>query len=597
MQQRLARGPSASPRSLPWWTTSSAWLRRRVREGSRNPEKFLKMSRKVLLYGMCAFVVIMIWRGWMLSESIAEALIAQELPDEVDTDIHAKHIGDVFGDASILDVDDDLNSANMKNIGRSEDSRDGTQDDEDTRDDGQTYEEINSNSRQTNPDEQMEEELPAHQKLSVLVTKDSISHLEEREEIAKEMLKDQNQFVSMWSSRKQIIKPVKDVAIEKHYMRGSWFEPGRKYFVYQPSGGMSNQRIILEQALLVARALGRVLVVPPLCPHTSMFWNYNKVDWDRTAEAFQIFDEVRMNNAVSTLGLSNIILRRFVEGNEPRSFPRWHRVELPYKAADRAPPYTTEDIQRIYGNDPAEVLFFAKYSMWKRFAFTEEELVYARQHVQLSAAFRRVSRIAVEHMFGFEPFIAVHIRFQDRDTMLLTDKLGPASSFVKRLTRRNATTVSHQMYVATQPSRSGSPYFESFRKAGFELTFSNKLAEVPEVGRFLARFPQNDIQSSLLGLIEQLICTRSSYFLGTGFSTFSRYIRIKRNSPALYYDLSLVPMRYQEDLDFVSKCTDADITEALRSTKPPVSPAVKHELELTLRESKCSEETTWLLPC
>ena len=61
----------------------------------------------------------------------------------------------------------------------------------------------------------------------------------------------------------------------------SWYSSGRKYFVYQPSGGVSNQLLLLEAALLISHALNRTLVVPPVAPHTSGWWNYNAVHKDK----------------------------------------------------------------------------------------------------------------------------------------------------------------------------------------------------------------------------------------------------------------------------------------------------------------------------
>ena len=57
---------------------------------------------------------------------------------------------------------------------------------------------------------------------------------------------------------------------------GKWLLPNEKYFIFQPSGGLSNQRIIIEQALVVCRALNRTCVLPMAAKHTSMWYNYNK---------------------------------------------------------------------------------------------------------------------------------------------------------------------------------------------------------------------------------------------------------------------------------------------------------------------------------
>lgn len=50
----------------------------------------------------------------------------------------------------------------------------------------------------------------------------------------------------------------------------------RKYFVYQPSGGWGNQRIILQNAIAAANAMKRVLVLPPIAPHNFLYHGYNE---------------------------------------------------------------------------------------------------------------------------------------------------------------------------------------------------------------------------------------------------------------------------------------------------------------------------------
>jgi hypothetical protein len=389
------------------------------------------------------------------------------------------------------------------------------------------------------------------------------------------------------------VLPKKSLEGERFFTRGKWFEHGRKYFVYQPSGGMSNQRIILEHAMIIAKRLERVLVVPPLAPHTSMFWNYNKVDWDRTVEAFDVFQRERLEAAVPVVGLSNCILRRFVEFNEKRAGQSWMRVERE-KGAARGALWTTNDMRSMFGNVSAGVLFFAQTTMWRSFDFSPSELAWAHLHVQLAAPFRHVARRAADFVFpAGQRFIAAHIRFEDANTQVLTDVLSPAATFVRRLERLGASNATRRLFVATMPSQVGSAYFEGFRKAGFELIFSDRLLEFEPLVRFLDRFPKNDIQTSVLGLIEQLVCARALLFAGTGFSTFSHYIRLKRNFRVLTYDAALVDAAlYSPALQ--AQADDAAVLAALRATllNEPAqeSAALRREITLLQRPATCSVE-------
>lgn len=437
-------------------------------------------------------------------------------------------------------------------------------------------------------------DLPIGKRLTVLVSKEMIKTIATRDEAAQAFVKAEEELLR--TGRKPTTQ--KDLSVERHFTRGYWFVRGTKYFVYQPSGGMSNQRIMLEHALLVARALGRTLVVPPVCPHTSMFWNYNKVEWDRTVEGFAVFEKLRMEQAVPVLGLSNTILRRFVEFNEFRKTLTWKRVERE-KGSSRGKPWTTKDMVRIFGDDDEDVIFFAKYTMWKSFLFTDAEIEFAQNHVQLDSEFRKIARVATQALFGTGPFNAIHSRFEDKYTQILTDKLSPAQIFVRRLEKLQALQKSTNLYVATQPSKIGAAYFEPFRKHGFELTFSDKLSAVPEVQAFLQRFPQNDIQSTVLGLVEQLVCARASVFTGTGFSTFSFYIRIKRNNPVLVFDESLLPRKFKFNDVFLQTCDARMLQKAFEDPATNNDDViVEHErVNIVGRPPTCQTDIVSLLSC
>ena len=43
----------------------------------------------------------------------------------------------------------------------------------------------------------------------------------------------------------------------------------QNYFVYQPSGGLNNQRVLLEHALVICQLLNRTCLVPPAAAHTN----------------------------------------------------------------------------------------------------------------------------------------------------------------------------------------------------------------------------------------------------------------------------------------------------------------------------------------
>jgi len=401
----------------------------------------------------------------------------------------------------------------------------------------------------------------------------------------------------------KIVHLRRDFDIETYLLKGKWFQRSKKYLVYQPSGGLSNQRIEMENAMLVARILNRTLVVPPIAPHTSMFWNYNKVEWPRTVSPFDVFDRQWMESVVDVVAINNTILRRFVESNENKHNQKWHRIERPNSKSQRGSPWTAADVYMNFGEDDSDVLFFAKYTMWKCFDFMVEQAQYFENRLQLTRGLKNAARLIVERMFHGAPFNAIHVRFEDKgaslNSKLTSDALGPAKSFVHRLQKKNVVESSKILYVATHPGKTNSTYFDAFRSAGFELVFSDSIMRSPEAKSILSIYPQNDIQISILGLVEQLICARASYFLGSGFSTFSRYIRIKRSKPILYFDESLLEVlgTYRRTLKSAEILENFERALETQQQGSQLYDEIRREIQLIKRPIRCREDKDSMRVC
>ena len=330
-----------------------------------------------------------------------------------------------------------------------------------------------------------------------------------------------------------------------------WMKPDEKYFVYQSSGGLSNQRIMLEYALIVGRYLNRTVILPGLGPHTSMWYNFNKIPLEDFLPADELLDFNAMNAFAKVLPIRGITLKRFIMVNEnPKT---WYRVERNKLAEKRQNPWSLEYVQNTFGNLKDPVLFFARGTMWECFDFSSEVLDAARRSVRAHLSIRKVARNVALRLFP-KGHNALHTRFMDGDgTDLREGLLKPAPSFIFRMRKFDKTI---PLYVATVPAKRKSPYFNAFKEK-FKLVFGDALERDPEVQQILAGITRR-MKETVLGIIEQLVCARAERFLGTGFSTFSEHIRRMRRWRELTAVTDLTDpediKKEQKFLDTVTPC-------------------------------------------
>ena len=184
----------------------------------------------------------------------------------------------------------------------------------------------------------------------------------------------------------------------------------------------------------------------------------------------------------------------------------------------------------------SQVLFFAYGTMWQNFDFSiNNELESVQRFVKLHPNIRKIARESSINDVG-KLYNSLHIRFMDGDgTALREGLLKPNKNFIFRM--RKFQAISNILYVATIPSKRTSAYFSAFKKAGYILKFSDSI----KVDKYLYTLPKA-LREGVLGLIEQLICSRGKLFLGTGFSTFSELIRRKRRHRILTYDSTILKL-------------------------------------------------------
>ena len=172
--------------------------------------------------------------------------------------------------------------------------------------------------------------------------------------------------------------------------------------------------------------------------------------------------------------------------------------------------------------------------MWQCFNFTSAEIDSIQKHIFFHPSLRTTARELARHITPVEdgPYNALHIRFADGESNKVRENwLRPASTFAFRMRMAKFADISRYLYIATVPSKASSPYFKAFKES-YNVSFSSALPQrIPVVESFAPA-----MRSTVLGILEQLICARAQKFLGTGFSTFSEHIRTLRRFRALVVD-------------------------------------------------------------
>lgn len=309
-----------------------------------------------------------------------------------------------------------------------------------------------------------------------------------------------------------------------------WFTSDERYFVYQPSGGISNQRKILEWAVIVARSLNRTLVIPPIAPHTTLYKNFNKQVYTDQSPANDVIDLPLLNKFIKAQPIIGTTFADFILQNEDDSWETLARNNLKEK---RAHPWSASTVIEKYDKSPANVLFFKEGTMWQSFDFTRNNVQKAQFYVRFHPKLRSVARELSGYING-GVYNALHIRFADGDASKLREGwLKPARTFMFRMQLAKFVEKSPFLYIATVPKRRNSSYFSRI-KLKYKTVFASDLRG-DLIDEALKVYPDK-LKSSILGVIEQLICARSVKFLGTGFSTFSEYIRDVREQRVIGND-------------------------------------------------------------
>lgn len=285
---------------------------------------------------------------------------------------------------------------------------------------------------------------------------------------------------------------------------------------------------------MVANILNRTLIIPPAAPHTTKYYNYDKVKKEDLIPFSELIEINKMKELVDLQILTNTTFKNFIEYNKNNNdqFMNWTILDRSNLREKRDDPWSKERVYSLYNDDNNDVLFFSKGSMWQCFNFTSTDMKKIQSYVRFHPLLRHTARL-LSNSFD-DKFNALHIRFADGDSS--QERVGwlkPSHAFLSRMKNGKFLTTSKNLYIATVPNKQNSGYFNRF-KSYFNVTFSTDLPQEP-IKNVLKYYPTR-MHSTVLGIIEQLLCTRAYKFLGTGYSTFSEHIRTMRANRILASD-------------------------------------------------------------
>ena len=354
----------------------------------------------------------------------------------------------------------------------------------------------------------------------------------------------------VWRAGSCIFTPIQP---QDKYNR-EWIDPkfewssshahGEKFFVYQPSGGLNNQRIQLEHALIVCRITNRTCVIPHATKHKNKWPHYNEQKVNDVASMQEIFDfELisRIARAV-TIPLKYTMVEWVEEMKRQKySFEVVDRDFKRVKDPSHFHQYNEADIKTIYADDrniaARDILYFSKASMWHSFKWKGGKKYDHKMAVHNHVSYRNELKAVAIHMAtSANNYTAVHVRRGDYKSLDLYKENHKEPEWYADQLESVRSSSNKLLYVASDETYR--PYFSLLRRVGWELVFIESLPG-DVVVPILERFPIT-MYDTITGIIDQLLCTYAFRFLGSTFSTFTWFIlRMRELRPFIAADTRL----------------------------------------------------------
>lgn len=339
----------------------------------------------------------------------------------------------------------------------------------------------------------------------------------------------------------------------------------QRWLSYQPPGnGWNNQRIALENALVLAKLLNRSLIVHPLAPHElgnklkqvhhlhHGYVAYNLMDQSDLLP-ISAFMDLKLMSEVTPVVEAKTSHKQFLSDY---SYLTWRNVchsgGFGYWM-DQVPEHTEEvalfakqkftSLGRVWRdkcleeksrvekadttsalvrfvsdlqNDPSEMLYFEEGTLFGihiRFSTYEKALeaqTWVVDYVRYNKEVWSRAKQVADKIGGFSNYNAIQVRRKNH-----MDSKLPPSFWIEQMIERNFSTHT-PVYVATNDV--DFEWFQSFIDAGFKLYFSSNFTVLD------FRETKETLRSDFLGIHEQCICEKANKFIQSPASTFNVFI-------------------------------------------------------------------------
>lgn len=291
-----------------------------------------------------------------------------------------------------------------------------------------------------------------------------------------------------------------------------------KYFVFQPSGGWGNQRMLLRWAMRAANAMDRILIVPMVAPHNKMWQGYDRLN----ASDMVAVDRVLDLDALEAGTVRGIRVWRGHLRDLPKALPGTWKTNLGLRPTTK---WLKENaIRAKWRNLDERVVFWQKASMWECCGGGELMTPYIMfndefKHISLELAkilFNKDNGDDGDNVFG--KYNAVHVRRGGGHTRI--DRRSAEHYYDMKLIP-NKLLLEMPLYVATDEKNK--TWFEHWKTKGYRLSFWADIVKADTQGlsrKFINSYPRS-MRNDVIGFIEQLICARANKWTGSDGSTFS----------------------------------------------------------------------------
>ena len=379
-------------------------------------------------------------------------------------------------------------------------------------------------------------------------------------------------FLHIYPALRNMMSTSSMFCLEEHkiYMDGQVVcekSEGVKYLSYHPGGGgWNNQRIALENAVVLAKLLNRTLVVQPLAPHQELhrtfggYKKYNRIPKDKLLPLSRVIDLKLLSKLIPVKEFSanhvefkrrynhlrwaqvchngkvgrwvDIIPRKTEKekwrllGQQMKSLPSYealsknHRIcqtELKKFESDRSRPVWGVMDELSQRNE--DLIYFSEGSLitgGPKFMFFDKETIlnihdWTMRFIRYAPEVRERAKAVIETIK--HPFNAIHVRRTDHKKSLEKSQ----EFWLQGLKSKKALKLTKTLYVATDEGNK--TWFNPFLEAGYKLLFAEDFAEQLQLKNIPSAFVQD-----MSGLREQLICADADNFVASPYSTFSRFI-------------------------------------------------------------------------